>query len=56
MVKVDLKDEHFTIPIHEREGDLIPRIHLQGQDHLPFGLACVGWVFTSPQTSCDKWE
>ena len=49
MVKVDLKDAYFTIPILTDHQPYLRFI--VGQEHyqftcLPFGLSCAPWVFT----------
>ena len=54
MVKVDLKNAYFTVPIHVAHQ---PMHRFQvGLEHyqftcLPFGLSCAPWVFTSDETS-----
>ena len=49
MVKVDLKDAHFLIPVHQAHQKLL-RFQWKGQTYqfhcLPFGLSCAPKVFT----------
>ena len=49
MVKLDLKDAFFTIPIHNTHKQYL-RFRFQGLDYqlncLPFGLSLAPWVFT----------
>ena len=49
MVKVDLKDAYFMVPIHKEHRALL-KFQFQEATYqfqcLPFGLACAPWAFT----------
>ena len=49
MVKVDLKDAYFIVPIHKEHRALL-KFQFQEETYqfqcLPFGLACAPWAFT----------
>ena len=49
MVKVDMKDAYFIIPIHKQNREFLKftfRDKCYRFNCLPFGLACAPWVFT----------
>ena len=47
MMKVDLKDAYFMVPIHNGDRDFLTFSQgkmMYGFNCLPFGLACALWV------------